>query len=49
MPVILYGNDAQKKKYLGRMTEAPLVAVRGASVCVALPLCEHKLYTQTHA
>lgn len=24
MPVILAGNDAQKKKYLGRMTEAPL-------------------------
>ena len=24
MPVILAGNDAQKKKYLGRMTEEPL-------------------------
>ena len=28
MPVILWGNDLQKKKYLGRMTEEPLVAVR---------------------
>lgn len=27
MPVIISGNDAQKKKYLGRMTEEPLVAV----------------------
>lgn len=27
MPVILAGNDEQKKKYLGRMTEEPLVAV----------------------
>ena len=26
MPVILAGNDEQKKKYLGRMTEAPLKA-----------------------
>eukprot|EP01147_Barroeca_monosierra_P002482 gene2482-5412_t len=26
MPVILAGNDEQKKKYLGRMTEEPLVA-----------------------
>ena len=25
-PVILAGNDAQKKKYLGRLTEAPLQA-----------------------
>lgn len=27
MPVILAGNDAQKKKYLGRMTEEPLMCV----------------------
>lgn len=27
MPVILAGNDEQKKKYLGRMIEEPLVAV----------------------
>lgn len=37
MPVILSGNEAQKKKYLGRMTEEPLAAVsvglcEGASV-----------------
>lgn len=29
MPVILAGNDAQKHKYLGRMTEEPMMAVRG--------------------
>jgi acyl-CoA dehydrogenase len=28
MPVILAGNEEQKAKYLGRMTEAPLMAVR---------------------
>lgn len=27
MPVIIGGNDAQKKKYLGRMTEEPLMCV----------------------
>jgi len=27
MPVILAGNEAQKKKYLGRMTEEPLMCV----------------------
>ncbi len=27
MPVIIAGNDAQKKKYLGRMTEEPLMCV----------------------
>ena len=27
MPVILAGNDAQKKKYLGRMLEEPLLCV----------------------
>ena len=32
MPVILAGNDEQKKKYLGRMTEEPLVAV--SIVCI---------------
>lgn len=28
MPLILSANEEQKKKYLGRMTEEPLVAVR---------------------
>eukprot|EP00160_Parvularia_atlantis_P014854 Unigene3941_Nuclearia_a/m.12001 Unigene3941_Nuclearia_a/g.12001 ORF Unigene3941_Nuclearia_a/g.12001 Unigene3941_Nuclearia_a/m.12001 type:complete len:417 (+) Unigene3941_Nuclearia_a:131-1381(+) len=32
-PVIIAGNDQQKKKYLGRMTDAPLVA----SYCVTEP------------
>ena len=27
MPVILAGNKAQQKKYLGRMVEEPLMAV----------------------
>ena len=31
MPVILAGNDFQKKKYLGRMTEAPLQAAYGVT------------------
>lgn len=31
MPVIVAGNDAQKKKYLGRMTEAPLKAAYGVT------------------
>lgn len=26
-PVLLFGNDAQKKKYLGRLIEEPLLAV----------------------
>eukprot|EP01104_Vermistella_antarctica_P005373 TRINITY_DN1589_c0_g1_i1.p2 TRINITY_DN1589_c0_g1~~TRINITY_DN1589_c0_g1_i1.p2 ORF type:complete len:441 (-),score=112.70 TRINITY_DN1589_c0_g1_i1:2259-3542(-) len=30
-PVILAGNDAQKKKYLGRMTEEPLFAAYGVT------------------
>ena len=30
MPVIIAGNDQQKKKYLGRMTEEPLMCV---SIC----------------
>lgn len=43
MPVILAGNEAQKMKYLGRMTEEPLMCVsntfcgtggRASSVCV---------------
>ncbi|KAL7748054.1 hypothetical protein RI367_006600 [Sorochytrium milnesiophthora] len=33
-PVILAGNDAQKKKYLGRMTEEPLMA----GYCVTEPV-----------
>ena len=33
-PVILAGNDAQKKKYLGRMTEAPL----HCAYCVTEPI-----------
>ena len=32
-PVIIAGNDAQKKKYLGRMTEEPLMA----AYCVTEP------------
>ena len=31
MPVILAGNDEQKKKYLGRMTEAPLKCAYGVT------------------
>lgn len=27
MPVIIAGNDQQKKKYLGRMTEQPMMCV----------------------
>lgn len=27
MPVILAGNDVQKRKYLGRLTEEPLMCV----------------------
>lgn len=27
MPVIIAGNEEQKKKYLGRMTEEPLMCV----------------------
>lgn len=27
MPIILAGNDAQKKKYLGRLVEEPLMCV----------------------
>lgn len=27
MPVILAGNDAQKRKYLGRLVEEPLMCV----------------------
>lgn len=27
MPVIIAGSDAQKKKYLGRLTEEPLMCV----------------------
>ena len=30
MPVIIAGNEAQKKKYLGRMTEEPLMCVSTA-------------------
>lgn len=33
MPVIIAGNEAQKKKYLGRMTEEPLIA----AYCVTEP------------
>eukprot|EP00051_Salpingoeca_urceolata_P010903 m.133968 g.133968 ORF g.133968 m.133968 type:complete len:410 (-) comp16900_c0_seq5:99-1328(-) len=35
MPVILAGNDQQKTKYLGRMTEEPLVASYGVTEPVA--------------
>merc|ERR1712131_9204 len=31
MPVILAGNDAQRKKYLGRMTEEPLMCAYGVT------------------
>ncbi|KAG7176396.1 Medium-chain specific acyl-CoA dehydrogenase-like 1 [Homarus americanus] len=31
MPVIIAGNEAQKKKYLGRMTEEPLVSAYGVT------------------
>jgi hypothetical protein len=31
MPVIIAGNDQQQKKYLGRMTEEPLMCVRIAA------------------
>lgn len=30
-PVIIGGNDAQKRKYLGRLTEEPLMCAYGAS------------------
>ncbi|EDQ86245.1 uncharacterized protein MONBRDRAFT_38510 [Monosiga brevicollis MX1] len=35
MPVILAANDEQKKKYLGRMTEEPLVASYGVTEPIA--------------
>lgn len=35
MPVILAGNEEQKKKYLGRMTEEPLVASYGVTEPIA--------------
>jgi hypothetical protein len=28
MPVVIAGNEAQQKKYLGRLVEEPIVAVR---------------------
>ena len=31
MPVIIAGNKDQQKKYLGRMTEEPLMCVSNAS------------------
>lgn len=34
MPVILAGNDAQKSKYLGRMTEEPLMCVSNNKVTI---------------
>jgi acyl-CoA dehydrogenase len=34
-PVLLAANDAQKKKYLGRMVEEPLAAVRLLCNCAA--------------
>lgn len=37
MPVILAGNEQQKKKYLGRMTEQPLMCVSVTSL--RRPLC----------
>lgn len=33
MPVIIAGNDQQQKKYLGRMTEEPLMCVSMYSCC----------------
>ena len=39
MPVIVAGNDAQKKKYLGRMLEEPLMCVSRAGlpyICIVL-------------
>ena len=38
MPVIVAGNDAQKKKYLGRMLEEPLMCVSRARLHLNLML-----------
>ena len=38
MPVIVAGNDAQKKKYLGRMLEEPLMCVSRAGLHLNLRL-----------
>lgn len=38
MPVILAGNDAQKKKYLGRLVEEPLMCV--SKICLITFLLE---------
>lgn len=39
MPVILAGNDQQKKKYLGRMTEQPMMCVSMfCGLCSACPV-----------
>lgn len=37
-PVIIGGNDAQKRKYLGRLTEEPLMCAYGTSLVLSL-LC----------
>ena len=46
-PVIIAGNDAQKKKYLGRMTEAPIMAAYcvtepGTPACQASPTASRR-------
>ena len=33
MPVIIAGNDQQQKKYLGRLTEEPMMCVSMCSCC----------------
>ncbi|XP_035764295.1 medium-chain specific acyl-CoA dehydrogenase, mitochondrial [Neolamprologus brichardi] len=35
MPVIIAGSDAQKKKYLGRLTEEPLMCVSILKICLS--------------
>jgi len=38
-PVIIAGNDAQKKKYLGRMIDEPLACAYGVTEPGASPPC----------
>ncbi len=40
-PVIVAGNDEQKKRFLGRMIEEPLMCVCIISIKICFWLCNH--------
>lgn len=42
MPVILAGNDAQKRKYLGRLIEEPLMCVSKINLKIFLSQVEQQ-------